>query len=191
MSDDWWKREATHLKARVTELEAERAKALRFRGERPDGTDRLALALYGRTAEPRDYLGGSQAAMLHEAAVEIERLRRTMASAHESHRLLTEERYPGAMRDVVRGAFVGVEWGPVSVATEARVEGTTEALERLDALIEGLRTERDAALEEMSTLRELLGLVLRQATMPDALRSRIVACVAGAPEVVALDAERD
>ncbi len=33
-----------------------------------DGTDRLCLALYGRKARARDYLGGSDARMLHDAA---------------------------------------------------------------------------------------------------------------------------
>lgn len=33
-----------------------------------DGTERLCQALYGRKATPRDYLGGSDARMLHDAA---------------------------------------------------------------------------------------------------------------------------
>ncbi len=39
-------------------------------GRRPDGdgTDRLCRALYGRDAEVRDWLGGSEARMLHDAA---------------------------------------------------------------------------------------------------------------------------
>lgn len=32
------------------------------------GTDKLCMALYGRPAQPRDYLGGSDAKMLHDAA---------------------------------------------------------------------------------------------------------------------------
>jgi len=36
-----------------------------------DGTARLCQALYGRPAQPRDYLGGSDARMLHEAADKI------------------------------------------------------------------------------------------------------------------------
>ncbi|NIO74642.1 MAG: hypothetical protein GTN69_01845 [Armatimonadetes bacterium] len=39
-----------------------------------NGTDRLCRALYGREARPRDYLGGSSAWMLHDAATRIERL---------------------------------------------------------------------------------------------------------------------
>ena len=33
-----------------------------------DGTERLCQALYGRKAKPADYLGGSDAKMLHDAA---------------------------------------------------------------------------------------------------------------------------
>lgn len=33
-----------------------------------DGTDRLCRALYGREARPEDYMGGSNAKMLHDAA---------------------------------------------------------------------------------------------------------------------------
>lgn len=36
-----------------------------------DGTERLCQALYGRKATPRDYLGGSDAKMLHDAADRI------------------------------------------------------------------------------------------------------------------------
>lgn len=36
-----------------------------------DGTERLCQALYGRKATPRDYLGGSNAKMLHDAADRI------------------------------------------------------------------------------------------------------------------------
>ena len=40
-----------------------------------DGTDALCLALYGLPAEPRDYLGGSEARMLHDAAAKLVELR--------------------------------------------------------------------------------------------------------------------
>jgi len=36
-----------------------------------DGTDSLCLALYGRVAEPKDYLGGSTAKMLYDAAAVV------------------------------------------------------------------------------------------------------------------------
>ena len=36
-----------------------------------DGTDRLTLALYGRTSKPQDYIGGADANMLHDAAALI------------------------------------------------------------------------------------------------------------------------
>lgn len=38
---------------------------------KPDGTERLCQALYGRKAAPRDYIGGSDAKMLHDAADRI------------------------------------------------------------------------------------------------------------------------
>ena len=40
-----------------------------------DGTDRLCMAVYGRPAEPRDYIGGANAQMLYDAADMIEALR--------------------------------------------------------------------------------------------------------------------
>jgi len=40
-----------------------------------DGTDRLCRAVYGRSAEPKDYIGGSSAQMLHAAANLIDQLR--------------------------------------------------------------------------------------------------------------------
>ena len=39
-----------------------------------DGTDRLCMAVYGRPAEPRDYIGGANAQMLYDAADMIESL---------------------------------------------------------------------------------------------------------------------
>lgn len=36
-----------------------------------DGTNTLCQALYGRDAEPADYLGGADAKMLHDAASRI------------------------------------------------------------------------------------------------------------------------
>lgn len=40
-----------------------------------DGTERLCRAVYSRPAQPRDYLGGSQAHMLHDGADLIARLK--------------------------------------------------------------------------------------------------------------------
>ena len=37
-----------------------------------DGTDRLCMAVYGRPAEPRDYIGAANAQMLYDAADMIE-----------------------------------------------------------------------------------------------------------------------
>ena len=46
-----------------------------------DGTARLCRTLYLRKEEPRDYIGGSEARMLHDAAEEIERLRAALKAA--------------------------------------------------------------------------------------------------------------
>jgi hypothetical protein len=40
-----------------------------------DGTDRLCMAVYGRPAKPRDYIGGANAQMLCDAADMINALR--------------------------------------------------------------------------------------------------------------------
>ena len=40
-----------------------------------DGAARLCAILYGRKDKPRDWLGGSNAMMIHDAVREIERLR--------------------------------------------------------------------------------------------------------------------
>jgi len=45
-----------------------------------DGTERLCQAVYHRHATPRDYLGGSEANMLHDAADEIARLRAELSN---------------------------------------------------------------------------------------------------------------
>lgn len=39
-----------------------------------DGTERLCRALYGREPQPRDYVGGSNAPMMHDAADRVARL---------------------------------------------------------------------------------------------------------------------
>lgn len=49
-------------------------------GSALDGTARLCRTLYRRKEEPRDYIGGSDARMLHDAADEIERLREVRAA---------------------------------------------------------------------------------------------------------------
>lgn len=48
------------------------APGVKAHGSWPDGTERLVQALHGRKALPPDYIGGSQARMLHEAADRIE-----------------------------------------------------------------------------------------------------------------------
>lgn len=47
-----------------------------------DGTDLLCKALYGRPGKVADWLGGSEAKMLHDAAKEVERLRAENDSLH-------------------------------------------------------------------------------------------------------------
>lgn len=64
--------ELDKLRKRVAELEAELNGPTNFGPE--DGTERLVQALHGRSAKPRDYLGGSNARMLHEAAERIREL---------------------------------------------------------------------------------------------------------------------
>ena len=58
----------------VVTTEALRAWAHRV-PDSDDGTERLCLAVYGRPAQPRDFLGGSNAHMLHDAADVIAKLR--------------------------------------------------------------------------------------------------------------------
>jgi len=63
------------LNVLVDELEALLDELCASDGRLPgrlDGTGRLCLALYGRQARPRDYLGGSEARMLHDAADKLE-----------------------------------------------------------------------------------------------------------------------
>lgn len=68
----------------VTTLRAERdrlrdmvaeAEAWHRDSKGEDGTDKLCRAVYGREATPRDYLGGSEARMLHDAAALIMELK--------------------------------------------------------------------------------------------------------------------
>lgn len=46
-----------------------------------DGTDRLCHAVYGRDAEARDYIGGSNAQMLYDAANLIDRLEKILSAS--------------------------------------------------------------------------------------------------------------
>jgi hypothetical protein len=48
-----------------------------------DGTDLLCMALYQRKPHPKDYLGGSEAKMLYDAANEINRLKRILRTERE------------------------------------------------------------------------------------------------------------
>jgi hypothetical protein len=63
----------------IERLRAEQRLGTVHSGRQPDGTARLCHALYLREPAPRDYLGGSQANMLHDATDEIERLRARVA----------------------------------------------------------------------------------------------------------------
>lgn len=50
-----------------------------------DGTDRLCKALYGRPATARDFVGGSQATMLHDGATQLTALREENARLKDGH----------------------------------------------------------------------------------------------------------
>ena len=67
----------------VVTTEALRAWARRV-PDSADGTERLCLAVYGRPAQPRDFLGGSQAHMLHDAADKIAALKAVVDAAREA-----------------------------------------------------------------------------------------------------------
>jgi hypothetical protein len=47
---------------------------------RDDALDRLANAIYGRPAEPRDWLGGSESSIFDDAVAEIASLRAALAA---------------------------------------------------------------------------------------------------------------
>jgi hypothetical protein len=62
------------MQTRIEELEWDAAEPMPNR-DGMDGTARLCRALYGRKERPADYLMGSDARMLHDAADTIARLR--------------------------------------------------------------------------------------------------------------------
>lgn len=68
-----------------------------------DGTDKLCRALYAREATPADYLGGSEAKMLHDAAAVITRLREEVKLARKDHRRSCRQR--DRERDVLSSAL--------------------------------------------------------------------------------------
>ena len=92
----------------VVTTEALRAWARRV-PDSADGTERLCFAVYGRPAQPRDFLGGSQAHMLHDAADTIAALRAVVDAAREAE----------AERDALRERVRVLE----AVAVAARREG--------------------------------------------------------------------
>lgn len=61
-------------------------------GSALDGTARLCRVLYGRKEEPRDYIGGSDARMLHDAVDEIEKLRGTREQHRAYAHMMQEQR---------------------------------------------------------------------------------------------------
>ena len=67
-----------------------------------DGTERLCLAVYGRPAQPRDFLGGSQAHMLHDAADAIAKLRRERENDAALKRATRRAEVAEAERDALR-----------------------------------------------------------------------------------------
>lgn len=61
-----------------------------------DGTERLGRAIYGRAPRVEEYLGGSEAKMLHDAANRVELLQGELAAARaEIQRLRAELAAPG------------------------------------------------------------------------------------------------
>jgi hypothetical protein len=70
-----------------------------------DGTGQLCMALYGRKAEPRDYLGGSESRMLQDAARVIEALRKVVRLYEATDRLVD--------RKMLAEARAGLEGGDV------------------------------------------------------------------------------
>lgn len=75
MSDDWGNRLFESLKER-NETKAQ--------GDAPvvragDGLDRLGRAVYGRSPKPGEWLGGSDAKILHDAADKLEAAHRCCA----------------------------------------------------------------------------------------------------------------
>ena len=52
-----------------------------------DGVDRLAKAVYGRKPEPRDYVGGSTAQILYDAAQLIGHLQNEIKKQNDNHEL--------------------------------------------------------------------------------------------------------
>lgn len=59
-------------------------------GDRPDGTTRLGIALYGREPLPSEFLGGSEAPMLHDAADRLVELDAEVVRLDKARRRLLE-----------------------------------------------------------------------------------------------------
>lgn len=72
-----------------------------------DGTERLCQAVYGRRPEARDWLGGSEARMLHAGADLIERLKLTEEAARH-YRFAGSE---GSLAFLRRRGWTGGERG--------------------------------------------------------------------------------
>ncbi len=145
-----------------------------------DGTDRLCRAVYGRGAQARDYIGGSEARMLHAGAdriaaleAEVERLRaavagwiRLLAEAAEEGASLRQVKAP----ELARGGWVSdgdtLRLGEAVLADLADLKADNAALRQTvrgmadritsqsDALARAAERGREGPAEAM--LRELL-----------------------------------
>jgi hypothetical protein len=104
-----WKMDAFHACAKAIEC-IERAKAeMKLVGDpKEDGTGQLCHALYGRKAEPRDYLGGSESRMLQDAARVIEASRKVVRLYEATDRLVDQKMLAEA-RAGLEGGDVGRE----------------------------------------------------------------------------------
>lgn len=76
--------------AAMLKLLSRRPPAAEGKGERLDGADELCMAMYGRKATPQDYLGGSNARMLGEAARRIAMLRESRPKVADRDAVIEE-----------------------------------------------------------------------------------------------------
>lgn len=127
-----------------------------------DGTGRLCRALYGRKATARDYVGGSEAKMLHDAADRIAQLKGNGVLAHARAAERDQECF--RLEDELKGALELINAQNANAVTLRDMFGQAEARARAaeakcDALREALAAEReecakvaDAASERQSRL---------------------------------------
>ena len=76
-----------------------------------DGTERLCRAVYGRSATARDYLGGSEARMLHDAADRLDDAICALRILSEGAVFLTPEAAVSWARGIALSALEEIERG--------------------------------------------------------------------------------